>query len=361
MNLKHSIRIGKLFGINIGMHWSWFLIFGLLAWSLAEAYFPSLEILQNSSTLIYWILGLIAAILLFVCVLLHELSHSLVARKNKIDVKSITLFFFGGVAQANPRAKMTPKSEFWIAIAGPLLSIALGVIFLGTSFLPLGNYVLAIVGYLWKLNFILAAFNLFPGFPLDGGRVFRSLVWWTTKDFEKATRYAAIGGKIFAGGLIAAGIGGLFFGLQLIWFVFIGIFLYFLAGASYEGEIIKATLSKVKLKNVIKKNPKILSSKITVKEFVEECIKDERYYFLVRDKVLKVIGLDNVKGKSKKVKIGAYAKDVKPLKSKARTFDAYVSMNEQGVGILPIVSKGRLIGTVSIDAIRAAARVFSLK
>ena len=171
---RSTISLGRILGIPIGLDYSWFLIFGLLTWSLATSYYPAE--FANWSTIQYWIVGALTVILMFASVLLHELGHSAVALHYKIPVRNITLFIFGGVAQIGSEPP-NAAAEFWIAIAGPATSFALALFFwllhfLVASFTP----VLALVGYLAIINGSLGLFNLIPGFPLDGGRVFRAIL-----------------------------------------------------------------------------------------------------------------------------------------------------------------------------------------
>ncbi|HEY5139380.1 MAG TPA: site-2 protease family protein, partial [Methylococcales bacterium] len=182
---RSAISLGRILGIPIGVDYSWFLIFALLTWSLATSYFP-VEF-ANWPVTQYWIVGVVTVILMFGSVLLHELGHSVVALSYKIPVRNITLFIFGGVAQiaAEPPSAM---SEFWIAIAGPIVSFGLALIF-GLLQTMLGALapLLAVAKYLAYINGALGLFNLIPGFPLDGGRVFRAIIWGITHNLRKAT------------------------------------------------------------------------------------------------------------------------------------------------------------------------------
>src|SRR5579884_837257 len=191
-----SIHLGKIAGIEIDINYSWIIIVVLITWSLATQF---MVIYPGWGTVTYWIVGLIAAVLLFVSVLLHELAHSLVARSRGLPVKSITLFIFGGVSNIEEEPK-SPGVEFQMAVVGPLTSLVIG----GICFLlqlPLRNVnspVTATLGYLALTNILLGIFNLLPGFPLDGGRVLRSIVWKVSGSLRTATRVATIVGSIIA-------------------------------------------------------------------------------------------------------------------------------------------------------------------
>jgi Zn-dependent protease len=191
---RHSIPLGKILGIQIGLDYSWLLIFALITWMLADSYYP--EEFKDWSPLLYWVTGAATAIMLFVSVLLHELGHSVVALRYKIPVRSITLFLFGGVAQigAEPPSAV---AEFFIAIAGPLVSLALAVLFYAAQPLVAGaEPLLGLAKYLAYINLALVLFNLIPGYPLDGGRVFRAIVWAITGDTLLSAGAAALASEI---------------------------------------------------------------------------------------------------------------------------------------------------------------------
>ena len=176
---QHNIPLGKIFGIEIGLDYSWFVIFALLTWMLAGSYYPNE--FKNWSPLLYWVTGAVTAIMLFVSVLLHELGHSAIALRYKIPVRSITLFLFGGVAQigAEPPSAV---AELLIAIGGPLVSLALAIFFYTVQSAVSGvEPLLGLTKYLAYINIALVLFNLIPGYPLDGGRVLRAIVWATLK------------------------------------------------------------------------------------------------------------------------------------------------------------------------------------
>jgi Zn-dependent protease len=225
--VKSSVRLGSIFGIPIGINYSWLIIFALVTLSLATGYFPSRY--AGWSQAGYWSIGLLTSLLFFASVLFHELAHSVVALRWGVPVKSITLFIFGGLAHIS-REPDRPLSEFLIAIAGPgsslLLALGFGLLWLtgqSLSWTPLA----ALGLYLGGINLSLALFNLLPGFPLDGGRVFRSLVWAVTGNMNRATRWAAAIGRAMAALMIVGG------GILILtgnwssglWLAFIGWFL----------------------------------------------------------------------------------------------------------------------------------------
>ncbi|HZV60664.1 MAG TPA: site-2 protease family protein, partial [Candidatus Eremiobacteraceae bacterium] len=202
MQITSGLKIGRILGIPIYIHTSWIFIFGFITWSLAVQY---TQAHPHWSTAQHWTTGVLTSLLFFASVLFHELSHSVVAQHYKIRVISITLFLFGGVARI-AREPAKPSQEFNIAIAGPLASGLLAVVFLGiTLFYPYEEMTGALAFLLGWTNASLALFNLLPGFPLDGGRIFRAIVWGVTKDYSRATRIAGGSGQLVAYGMIAYG------------------------------------------------------------------------------------------------------------------------------------------------------------
>lgn len=267
-----SINLGRIWGIPIGLHISWFLIFALVTWSLALGYFPPTY--PGMETRLYWILGGVTSLLFFGSVLMHELGHAYLALRNQIPVKGITLFIFGGVAQIGQEPR-SPGAEFRIAIAGPIVSLGLAAIFGGLWLLDRQiPYLAAPSMWLARINFILAVFNMIPGFPLDGGRVFRAIVWRFTGDFRRATQVAAATGQFIAFGFIAFGMftvlqGNFFNGL---WLVFIGWFLQNAAAASYQQLHLRELLKGVRVEQVMAPGCPEVSARSPLTEIVEDHI-----------------------------------------------------------------------------------------
>jgi len=233
--MEGSFRLGRIAGIEVTVHFTWLLAFGLVTWSLAHSLFPSQSQYRAWSQETYWIVAAIAALLLFASVLLHELSHSLVARARGLPVAGITLFIFGGVTNIQGEAEEA-GDEFWMALVGPLTSFLIAIVawllYRVTGGGPAPTA--AVLDYLWQANLLLGVFNLIPGFPLDGGRVLRAVLWGGLRDFRRATRIAAVIGQgiayLFILGGIVLGFRGAF--LNGIWLVFIGWFLLNAADAS---------------------------------------------------------------------------------------------------------------------------------
>jgi len=270
--METGVKLGRILGIPIRLHVSWFLIFGLVTWSLAVSYFP-VEY-PSLPAAACWGLGAATSLLFFGSVLAHELSHSLVALRSQVPVHGITLFIFGGVAQIG-REPSTPGDEFRIAVAGPLASLALAVGFGGLWLLDRAvPYLAAPSVWLMRINLGLALFNLIPGFPLDGGRVLRAMVWRITQNFQRATQVASFVGQLTAFGFIGLGlltmVGGRF--ADGLWLVFIGWFLQNAAAASYAQVNIQHSLRGVTVAQVMTRDCALVPAQITVGQLVEERI-----------------------------------------------------------------------------------------
>lgn len=277
-------EIGRALGIPIRVHPSWFLVFFFVTWSLATGYLP--DALPGLSDSRYWGMGAVAAILLFISVLLHELGHSYVAQRYHIPIGQITLFLFGGVAQMRAEPP-SPKAEFLIAIAGPVVSFALGALSLGLAAasewwpLPSGGQGFAVLGgLLGVVNVQLGLFNLIPGFPLDGGRALRAGLWAWGDDFHGATSRAAflgLGfGVLLAGGgavLLGGSIGGLFdpsTGTMGGWLMFIGAFLFGAAWSTRKQVGLRVALSGTSVRDVMVRAVVTVSPKLSLQTAVEE-------------------------------------------------------------------------------------------
>jgi Zn-dependent protease len=266
---RHTIPLGKILGIPIGLDYSWFVIFALLTWMLARSYYPAE--FKDWPQMLYWFMGAVTAIMLFVSVLLHELGHSVIAMRYKIPVRSITLFLFGGVAQIGSEPP-SAISEFLIAIAGPLVSLTLAVFFYAVGLLVAGmEPLLGLAKYLAYINMALVLFNLIPGYPLDGGRVFRAVVWAITGNMRRATLYAANTGRFFAFILIFVGVWKMFsgdFGGGL-WIAFIGWFLDNAASNQVQQVMFQGMLAGHKVSQAMSTHCATVSADLTLQELVD--------------------------------------------------------------------------------------------
>src|SRR4029077_7068976 len=283
MPQAQGIRIGRILGIPIYIDLSWIIIFGLITYLISNQFAqlnPQWTITQLG------ILGAATSLLFFGSVLFHELSHSVVAQHYKIRVLSITLFLFGGLARIGKEPSKAIQ-EFNIAIAGPLASAFLaGVFFLSTLVLPDSKIVAAVSTYLWQTNLALAVFNMLPGFPLDGGRIFRAIVWGTTKDFVRATRVAGASGKLIAYGMIVLGL-WLAFGFrgsgrwEGIWLAVIGWFLLNAAQASVAQVTIRETLNGLRASDVMSHEVPAIPANLNLDEYSNEVLRTGRRVHIV--------------------------------------------------------------------------------
>ncbi len=270
--MKTNISIGRIVGIPIGLHWSWFVIFALVTGSLAWGYLP--RVYPELSPRAAWLLGAATSLLFFGSVVLHELGHAVIALRNQIPVRRITLFIFGGVAQIAQEPR-TPGAEFRIAIAGPLTSVALAVAFGAVWWLNPGSAYLAGPSlWLARINLIVALFNMIPGFPLDGGRVLRALVWKFNGDLPRATRIASYSGQAFAFGFIGLGLWSTLGGnvSNGLWLVFIGWFLQNAAAGSYAQTTTQEQLRSVTVDHLTSRDYVQVPGDLTIKQLVEEYI-----------------------------------------------------------------------------------------
>ena len=291
-----SWKIGTIMGIPVRIHISWFIIFGFITWSLSTFYFP--QAAPDLPAASYWIKGVLAAFLLFASVGFHELAHSLVAQRYKISIESITLFIFGGVAQMKGEPPH-PKAEFRIALAGPVSSFFLAVLFLLLSMTAGGGFK-ALFSYLARINLVIGVFNLIPGFPMDGGRVLRAAIWKRKKNFFYATRKAAAIGQRIALFFIFFGILSIFTGMPGgLWLLLIGWFLYTAAQASYQQSTLQESLSGIKVRDIMVKDIVTLSASTTIDEAVNAYFLRYGYggFPVLRDgDFLGIITLKEVKG-----------------------------------------------------------------
>jgi len=265
----------RLMGFAVRADASWFLVILLVTWSLATRYFPG--VYEGLTTRTYWLMALVGAAVLFLSIIAHEFSHSLVARRFGIPMKGITLFMFGGVAEMDDEPP-SAKAELLMAIAGPIASVVIGGMFLGLVFaasrLGIRVEVIAVLSYVGMTNFVLAIFNLLPAFPLDGGRVLRALVWWKSGNIRRATRIASNAGTGFGWLLVILGVLALIQGDVVggIWLFLIGTFVRHAASMSYHQVVLREMLSGRPVHRFMNPTPVAVPRAITVAELVDEYI-----------------------------------------------------------------------------------------
>lgn len=370
--MRTGLKLGRILGIELWLDWSWLLIFLLITWNL------SLSFGQLNPD---WGMGMVlltavsAALLFFASVLAHEMAHSLMAIRQGVPVRSITLFLFGGVSNIQ-REPPSPRAEFWITIVGPLTSFALGISFLLLANLNLNrvmgdiNAVVRSIGplttmllWLGSTNILLGIFNLIPGFPLDGGRILRSILWAAADDLRKATRWASWVGQAVAWLLIAAGIAMIFgvhvpfFGTGFVgglWLAFIGWFLNSAAVSSYQQLVIRDTLEDVPVTDIMLKNPPTVSSEITIDSLVYEYImQTDDYAFPVveADRLVGLVTLSDVRSTERSLWPTTRVQDimtpVAQLVTVSPQYDASRALrllSEHDIRQLPVVQEGRLNG-----------------
>ena len=364
--MRPTIQLGRIFGIRIGLHYSWFIIAFLIVISLAGRF--QAENPQWGGTVI-WALAGMTAVLFFASIVAHELSHAAVAIRQGMPVRSITLFALGGVANVEEESA-DAKSEFWMAVAGPAASVAIGLFFLGLA-RALGWHPSWTVsaplpaGFLWLgyINLFLALFNMVPGFPMDGGRILRSIVWSVTGDIVRATRAAAHVGQFIAGGFILFGFLRFFGGAGLggLWIAFIGWFLMDAAGSTITQVEMTRALSGVRVRDLMSRDCPIVDGNLNLRIFAEDyLLPTGRRCFLVRHD-----------GRNAGVVTAAELKNTArerwpftTVEQVMRSFDriraaspdmsveqAVEAMQRQELNLLPVLSNGEVVGVLSRDRV----------
>lgn len=382
--IGNGFRIGRLYGINIRVDWSWILILLLITWNLVTALS---QVHPTWGMPSIWGISLLAALLFFASVLAHEMAHSLVARSQGLPVRNITLFLFGGVSNIQ-REPESPKDEFWMAIAGPLTSLAIGIVMLavavgsvvlGNGFgrgIALANLSPAATILLWlgSVNVILAVFNLIPGFPLDGGRVLRSIFWAVTKNIRRATRWAAWIGQAIAWVMIGAGIAMAFgvsipfFGTGIVsglWLAFIGWFLNSASSQSYQQVAVQDILDGVPVARLMRANPTTVEPDCTVDDLVHSHLMnsdDQAFPVMKNEQLVGIVTLDDMRKVLRDAWTTTRVADIMTTADKLITVDpdedaaaAMEKLIERDVRQLPVVRRAAAApGTAAIPVTGAA-------
>jgi len=360
--VRATISLGRWFGVPVGLHYSWFVIAWLITLSLTSQ-FASLN--RTWSPAIVWSLALITAALFFVSIVLHELAHATVARLSGVPVCGITLFALGGIAKIEKDAA-TPSKEFWMAIAGPIVSIVIGVgcrLIAGAAGLVAPAVTLSgfadVLGWLAYINIALALFNLIPGFPLDGGRVLRSIVWAITHSAERATRIAARVGEVVAFIFIAGGLFSLLTRTDFggLWIAFIGWFLLEGAQAYFLQAQLSNALQGVRVADVMARDCNTVDANTTLKHFVDDQLLRvaARCFAVSRDDhVVGLITPDDVKQVERErwdqttvSQAMRSLPSLHPVKPDAAAGEALEVMGRENINQLPVVANGHLEGVVT--------------
>lgn len=362
--LGRRFSLFKLFGFEVKLDLSWLILGLLITWTLAQGVFPNFY--EGLGKITYWIMGVAGALGLLFSIIFHELWHSLVARRFGLPMKGITLFIFGGVAEMEDEPP-SPKAEFFMAVAGPLASIFIGAVLFVSSLIGEGvNWPAAVNGvlnYLGLLNFILAGFNLLPAFPLDGGRVLRSILWGWKDNLRWATKISSQIGSGFGVALIVVGAIEFLFGNFIggVWMFLIGLFLRGASQSSYQQLLLRRSLEGEKVSRFMVKNPVTVSPDTTIDELVEDYIYKHHYkmYPVVdNDKLLGCVTLKQVKEVPKEEraskKVGELANTCSQENSISPEEDvmkALSLMRKTNSSRLMVVDNGKLVGVIALKDI----------
>jgi Zn-dependent protease len=360
--LGKQLNLFKLFGFQVRVDFSWIFIAVLVAWSLSTGLFPFQY--QGLSTQTYWMMGIIGALGLFLSIIIHEFSHSLMARRYGMTMKGITLFIFGGIAEMSDEPP-SPRSEFMMAVAGPVASLVLAGVFYGIYVTGasggISQSVNGVVGYLAFINLLLAAFNVIPAFPLDGGRMLRAVLWAVKDDFRWATRISSRIGVGFGILLIGLGVYNLFMGNFIggMWWFLIGMFLYSAAKMSYQQLLTRKTLEGESVRRFMKSDPVTVPPDMTLERLVED------YVYVFHHKMYPVVddfgGLNGcittrqIKevpreawGQKRVGEISSACSEENTVSPDMDAIEALSRMNRTGASRLMVTEGGRLVGVVTL-------------
>ena len=356
-----GLRFFRILGIQISLNYTWFIVFGLIAWSLASGYFPYHY--PGLSPLAHWTMGFLGAVFLFLSVLAHELTHSYIAKKEGIEVKEITLFIFGGVSQLVKEPE-DPLKELKVAIGGPLSSLVLAFLFWIASRVisqtpPLILFT-GLLSYLAFINLSLAIFNLIPGFPLDGGRVLRAIYWKRTGSLKRATQIAANAGKWMGVGIILLGLLLILLTRNLIggfWIVIIGIFLRSAAEGGIQQVLMKTALEGVKVKELMSQGVITVQPSLRIDRLVGDFYlthKHITYPVMERERIVGIVTLKQVREVPRDRWAEKTVQDVMiPIRDEMAldpdgdAVDALQKMIRSGEGRLPVVKDGKPVGMIT--------------
>lgn len=354
-----GITLFRVAGIWIRLDFSWFLVFALVFLALSAGYFP--RNFPGQTPGVYWMAGFIATLLFFASVLIHELSHSLVAIRSGLQIPEITLFIFGGVSRLAQEPK-DPVTELKVAVVGPLSSFALALLFQAAKGLFGGlapTMWVAVLGYLAWINLALGIFNLIPGFPLDGGRILRALWWWRTGSLTQATKVASDFGKGFAVALMFLGALQIFAGALIngLWFLFIGLFLRGMSVRGYEEVIIRKALEGVRVEEVMIREVVTVPPDLTISRLVQDYILRYAYRgfpVVENGRVLGMVSLTEVKEvpleeqpRTQVSQVMLPTDDSLVVGADTSLAEALVKMSQEGAERLLVMRRDRMVGLIT--------------
>ena len=361
--MRAQIKLGRIAGISIGLHYSWFIIAFLIAFSLTAHFRMTMS---GRSNAVVWSASIITAVLFFVTLLLHELAHSLVAKAKGLKVKAITLFALGGVSQIEAESP-DASTEFWIAIVGPLSSLLIGVICLVIAHLSTGSWggaevntpVAEVLLWLGYINLMLAAFNMVPGYPLDGGRVLRAVIWFFNHNRARATHWAARVGQVVAFLFILWGLFRFFVGEGFggLWIAFIGWFLLDASRSSYAQNELMESLRDRNVADVMERDCPAVEGYISLQDFVDEyllrsgrrcfvVVQDQRLIGLITPNEVKAVDREQWPQTSVQSAMRPIAQ-LRVVRPETPAVQALEMMSREDVNQLPVVANGQLQGILS--------------
>jgi Zn-dependent protease/predicted transcriptional regulator len=356
---RANIHLLTISGIRINLDYSWFIVFGLVLLALSLGYFP--RHYPGQETEAYWVAGFIATLFFFISVLIHELAHSLVAIHHGLEIPEITLFIFGGVSRLAEEPR-EPRLELKIALVGPLSSFALAAVFwlIKTTLAGFGtSLIVEVFDYLAWINLALGIFNLVPGFPLDGGRVLRAIVWLKTGSLTRATKAASDIGKGFAVALMVLGGLQIFAGALIsgLWFLFIGMFLRGMSARGYEEVIIRKALEGVRVQEVMTREVVSVSPDLSAARLVADYFLHYAYggFPVVRNgQVLGIVSVTALKGLSPEAleqtqvsQVMTPLSDDLVITADSSLADALREMAQSGADRLLVMEQGKLVGLLT--------------
>ncbi len=356
---RQGLTLGTYKNIRIGLDYSWFVMFVLVVFMLARYFFP--QNYEDMAAWEAWLLSVLAALLFFVSILLHEFAHALAARNRNVEISEIILFIFGGLAKMKKEPERA-RDEFVIAGAGPLCSFIIGLLFLGLAFLLepfIREGLHGVFWYIGYINILLVIFNLVPGFPLDGGRMLRAAIWHYSGNLRKSTRIVSNMGQIFAFVLMFTGVmvifgGGLIVGI--VW-IFVGMFLLQSAKSGYYMVAMREGLSGIPVGKIMTTNPSTVHPNVSIKNLVDEYFFKNRFScfpVMRNDEFVGLVEINQVKAVDRDQWQYTRVSDVMTPRDALRTvkpdtdaYDVLMQMIDAGSGRLPVLENGELVGIIS--------------